>query len=312
MARIAWDKIGHIRAASSAVVPLLVVGLVLNGCIPSEPEETPATQGSAPDDEEEDESSAGAGGAAADSGAAGAAGVGGDAPFTCTSSSTGPTVLVEVPAGGFTMGCNPEVDPNCVENELPMHSVTLSAFEIDQMEVTQDQYTACVVAGACEPPSCTWDCEKVSHPASCVSWAAANAYCVWVGRRLPTEAEWEKAARGSDGAKYPWGDTEPDCTLANMMGCGGEAMPVGSFAAGASPYGALDMAGNMVEIVADWYDAEYYATSPESDPLGPTSGTRYSGRGGGFLSEALWLRSSKRDWYDLSDWAVSLGFRCAL
>jgi len=209
------------------------------------------------------------------------------------------------------MGCNADVDSGCADDEKPMHVVTLSAFEIDKTEVTQAQYSACLAAGACEAPSCDWDCDHADFPASCVTWAQASAYCAFVGERLPTEAEWEKAARGDQGLKYPWGNGEPDCTLANMDGCGNQAMAVGSLPSGASPYGALDMAGNMVELVADRYDATYYASSPSVDPQGPPAGTRYSGRGGGFKSPGDFLRTSKRDWYDATDAGASLGFRCA-
>jgi formylglycine-generating enzyme required for sulfatase activity len=219
--------------------------------------------------------------------------------------------MVEVPAGEFMMGCDEAVDEACEDDELPQHAPALSAFQIDRTEVTQDQYTACVVAGACEAPSCAWDCANTTHPATCVTWSQAKSFCEWAEKRLPSEAEWEKAARGDQGAKYPWGDADPDCTLANMDGCGAAALPVGSLAAGASPYGVLDMAGNVVEMVADWYDENYYLDSPMADPTGPATGNRYGGRGGGYLSEATWLRAAKRDWYDLGDWAVSLGFRCA-
>lgn len=238
---------------------------------------------------------------------AGATGTGGSA---CTETAD-PGDLVAVPAGEFVMGCNDAVDKQCSDDEKPMHSVTLSAFEIERTEVTQAAYTGCVQAGACQAPSCDWNCEQTDFPASCVTWAQANDYCAWAGRRLPTEAQWEKAARGDSGNKYPWGNDEPSCTLANLAGCGNGAKAVGSAPGGASPYGAVDMAGNMVEFVADWYDEAYYAASPDTDPTGPTNGKRYGGRGGGFKSDSQYLRSSKRDWYDPTDAGASLGFRCA-
>jgi formylglycine-generating enzyme required for sulfatase activity len=210
------------------------------------------------------------------------------------------------------MGCATG-DSACGEEEKPQHTVSLSAFEIDRTEVTQEQYAACVEAGACAPPSCTWDCTKTSYPAGCVELAQAKAYCAWVSKRLPTEAEWEMAARGTDGRRYPWGDDAPDCTHTNMAGCGDHADAVGARPAGASPYGALDMAGNAVEMVADWYDAQFYATraATANDPEGPATGTRYVGRGGGYKSEAVYQRASSRDWYDLTDESEPLGFRCA-
>ncbi|HEX7670591.1 MAG TPA: SUMF1/EgtB/PvdO family nonheme iron enzyme, partial [Polyangiaceae bacterium] len=110
---------------------------------------------------------------------------------------------------------------------------------------------------------------------------------------------------------YPWGNQEPDCTLVNMAGCGDAAETVGSHEAGASPYGALDMAGNVVELVADFYDETYYQSSPTNDPTGPATGTRYVGRGGGYKSVAEWQRASSRDWYDTTDASKSMGFRCA-
>jgi len=219
--------------------------------------------------------------------------------------------MVTVPAADFDMGCNAQVDSSCEPNEKPLHTVFLGAFEIDRTEVTQDEYTACVEAQACSTPSCEWDCAATDSPAACVAWEQAKAYCAWAGKRLPTEAEWEKAARGTDGRMYPWGNEAADCTRVNMSGCGDQPENVGSHPSGASPYGALDMAGNVVEMVADWYGAEYYAASPASDPKGPATGNRYVGRGGGYRSEAVWQRASVRDWYDLSDAVSPLGFRCA-
>jgi formylglycine-generating enzyme required for sulfatase activity len=230
--------------------------------------------------------------------------------FPCTATAD-PGELVTIPAGDFTMGCNDAVDNQCSDDEKPKHTVSLSGFSIDRTLVTQAQYTSCINAGACAVPSCDWSCDNSSFPASCMTWQDASNYCAWAGERLPTEAEWEKAARGEQGNKYPWGSKEPDCTLANFAGCGGAAKAVGSLPAGASPYGLFDMAGNVVEFVADVYDAGYYAMSPASDPPGPASGTRHGGRGGGFKSPALYLRTSKRDWYDPTDAGPSLGFRCA-
>ena len=229
--------------------------------------------------------------------------------FLCTSNAPAGD-MVSVPAGDFMMGCG-DTDTQCQDNEKPSHLVTLADFEIDRTEVTQDQYAACVEAKACAAPSCAWDCTTKDYPAGCVEWAQAKAYCVWAGKRLPTEAEWEKAARGTDGRLYPWGNDAPDCTHANMASCGAHAQPVGMLPAGASPYGALDMAGNVVEMVADWYDVAFYQVSPKDNPTGPAAGNRYGGRGGGYKSESVWQRASSRDWYDLTDAREPLGFRCA-
>ena len=207
------------------------------------------------------------------------------------------------------MGC--DTDADCKDDEKPQHTVSLGAFEIDRTEVTQDQYSACLSAKACLPPDCDWDCTKTDYPARCLVRAQAIAYCEWAGKRLPTEAEWELAARGTDGRKYPWGNAALDCNHANMAGCTAAPDAVGKRPAGASPYGALDMAGSVVEMVADWYDDQFYVTSPANDPTGPAIGTTYVGRGGGFKSEAEWERGSSRDWYNTGDSDEALGFRCA-
>jgi formylglycine-generating enzyme required for sulfatase activity len=239
------------------------------------------------------------------------AGSAGTESFDCTETAD-LSELVDIPAGEFVMGCNEDVDTACDDDEKPMHTVMLSGFQLERTEVTQGQYTTCVLEGACTPPSCAWVCEEPNLPSGCLTWQQAQDYCAWAGRRLPTEAEWEKAARGTEGATFPWGNDAPQCSLANLADCADGPTPAGSLEAGASPFGVLDMAGNMVEMVADWYDASYYESSPSTDPTGPSSGTRYVGRGGGFRSEASWLRASKRDWYDETDQARSLGFRCAL
>ena len=233
-----------------------------------------------------------------------------DGGFECTTTAE-PSELIEIPAGEFAMGCNEEADSACDDDEMPQHMVTRSTFSIERTEVSQAQYTACVLDGACAAPLCDWNCDNGDHPAGCIDSSQAKAYCAWAERRLPTEAEWEKAARGTEALVFPWGDAKPDCALANLSGCGNAAKPVDSLEEGASPYGVLHMAGNMVEMVSDLYDAGYYESSPATDPTGPDTGERYVGRGGGFKSEASWVRASKRDWYDPTDYAASLGFRCA-
>ncbi len=254
---------------------------------------------------------AGGSGGAASGGKGGSSATAGMEGDTVCTSDASPGDTVAVPAGSFMMGCNADVDDACSDDEKPQHEVNLADFSIDVTEVTQDQYAACYAAGACTAPSCPWDCSQGSLPATCVAWDQAKSFCAWAGKRLPTEAEWEKAARGTDSLKYPWGNDDADCTRTNMAGCGDAIIPVGSLPDGASPYGALDMAGNVVEMVADYYDASYYADSPTDNPTGPETGTRLGGRGGGYKSETLWQRASKRDWYDTSDEGSALGFRCA-
>lgn len=236
-------------------------------------------------------------------------------------------VMMYVPEGKFTMGWDggkPDAQPE--------HKVYLDAFWIDQTEVTVGQYHLCVEAGVCEHPKQAvhhvrdssemrrsyYDNEDYyDYPVIFVNWSQAKTYCEWAGRRLPTEAEWEKAARGTDGRLYPWGNEEPNPTLLNYDGNVGDTTRVGSYPAGASPYGALDMAGNVWEWVQDWYDKDYYKNSPKSNPQGPESGLFFIERGGSFKKSERPVRSTYRHWYIpplLGDHTVSHsydGFRCA-
>ncbi len=192
--------------------------------------------------------------------------------------------MIRVPAGPFTMGIpvrRPK-NPEPKEDE-PDHEVTLDAFWIDRLEVTVGQYRECVAERVCPEPAeaihigadCNWGHpDRAQHPINCVTWNEAKAYCAWAGKRLPTEAEWEKSARGDDGRRYPWGNREPTCELTiwdeDDDGCGrGTTWPVGSRPADRSPYGVLDMSGNVSEWVADWYDRNYYRTGSRTNPKGP-------------------------------------------
>lgn len=234
-----------------------------------------------------------------------------------------PPAMAFISAGPFPRGCEDDI---CADDETPLQIIGLSAYLIDTHEVTVADYLACVTSkhNPCSLPAHTWNGDdslynfgapgREGDPINGVTWEQATFYCERLGKRLPTEAEWEKAARGSRGERFPWGSSAPTCDLANLAigspGCGaGSTIPTGQLAGGVSPVGAFDMAGNVAEWVADFYDADYYATSPKEDPPGPSSGTAHGVRGGGWLSPTTDARTSARGFS--VDPSPQIGFRCA-
>ncbi len=258
-------------------------------------------------------------------------------------------VLVYVPEGEFLMGS--EVD-DAWNDERPQRLVYLDTFWIYQNPVANAQFAAFVDASGHQTSAeeigwgWAWDganwvqtggaywrapegphsdiADRDDHPVVQMSWHDAAAYCQWAGGRLPTEAEWEKAARGTDGRRFPWGDDPVTGDRANFCDANcpmdwadqtrddgyGRTSPVGSYPAGASPYGALDMAGNVWEWVADWYAADYYSRAPAENPTGPASGESHVLRGGSWSSFDGNLRTSNRGWYCPGCWYFINGFRC--
>jgi len=230
-------------------------------------------------------------------------------------------ILVFVPAGEFIMGAA-ENDPQAFANEKPQHTVSVEAFWLDRTEVTNAQFQKCVAAGACKPPSSEDSVTReayhidplyADYPVIWVNWGQAEAYCGWAGRRLPTEAEWEKAARGADGRHYPWGDQPPDNTLLNFDLAAGDTTEAGSFPNGASPYGALDMSGNVVEWVDGFYYDSYFPFVLNT--VTPTASFRGGVR---VLRSSSWndlpanIRVASRRYSALAAASYNnVGFRCA-
>ncbi|MGH7227673.1 MAG: formylglycine-generating enzyme family protein [Nitrospiraceae bacterium] len=221
--------------------------------------------------------------------------------------------------GAFTMGSQ-----DGLSKTQPPHEVYLNAFYMDQYEVTTARYAKFLEAtGQDQPRPLPMLWEQINlpddgdRPVTGVTWVAADAYCRWVSKRLPTEAEWEKAARGADGRTYPWGNEEPTFKLANYDKPVGpnfysnSLRPVDSYEAGKSPYGLYDMAGSVSEWVADWYDEKYYVTSPKSNPTGPARGQQKVLRGGSFGDPAIQLKSASRESYFPTDKGPYVGIRCA-
>lgn len=219
--------------------------------------------------------------------------------------------LVYIPEGEFLMG-SADTDPEAAADEKPSHLVWLDAYWIDQTEVTNSMYMRCVEAEVCSLPIIPDEdlIQEPGRPVQGLAWTQAVDYCSWVGRRLPSEAEWEKAARGTDGQIYPWGNDLPATPVANFDFQFDGFTQVGNFPEGASPYGVLDMAGNVWEWTADWYDENYYARSPYENPTGPQSGIIRSIRGGAWNTVSRAIRVANRHWaYPYRDDIV--GFRCA-
>jgi len=225
---------------------------------------------------------------------------------------------VSIPEGSFWMGCHQPLEPPCDDDSQPHHQVMLDAFDIDRCEVTVARYDACIEQGGCSDRPASEECNsaslgRVDHPANCVSWEQAAAYCDWAGGTLPTEAQWERAARGLDTRVFPWGDnTGQACSRAVMGGdCEWESTePVGIRPDGASPDHVMDMAGNVAEWVSDWYDPQYYETSPELEPQGPATGDQRVVRGGHFGSTLAEIRVLTRAADDPAEALPAYGFRC--
>lgn len=229
-----------------------------------------------------------------------------------------PKGMVLIPAGEFSAGMDPKLSMEACRkllgnqcrigwytNESPEHNVWLNAFYIDIYEVTQQHFER--VMG--KNPS---KFKGANRPVEKVTWEEANQYCQRVGKRLPTEAEWEKAAKGGRDSLFPWGN-EVGSNRANCDGCGSqwdniETAPVGSFEP--NGYGLYDMAGNAWEWIADWYDRNYYNKIPRENPRGPTTGKLKVLRGGAWGNNPLLMRSAARSWCSPTKRADVLGFRC--
>ena len=233
--------------------------------------------------------------------------------------------MIVIPAGSFPMGV-PAGARDGGRDEYPRHDVFVDTFMIDKFEVTNGRYLEFVKSTAHRipqnprnPTRNLWQGESITdslndRPVINVDWFDAEAYCRWAGKRLPTEAEWEKAAKGTSDRRFPWGNVEPTSKHLNynQQWIGEKTlMPVGSYEAGKSPYGVYDMAGNVWEWVNDWYDAGYYEKSPKKNPKGPDTGAKKVIRGAGWQNETPTVRIFTRVESDPTVRNESTGFRCA-
>jgi formylglycine-generating enzyme required for sulfatase activity len=264
--------------------------------------------------------------------------------------------MVLIPAGPFEMGieqpealavCRELFEPYQPEDsqfpacpsfdvwwEGPVHTVVLDEYYIDRYEVTNSQYAVCVEEGTCSPPLLSSSQTRANYyndpafadyPVVFITWSAANTFCTWRDSRLPSEAEWEKAARGTDGRLFPWGNDfdgsrlnfcDSNCSeqWANTDFDDGyeDTAPVDSYPEGQSPYGLFNMGGNVEEWVADWIDNEYYSISPSESPTGPESGIYRVLRGGSWRGNGSFARAAFREAREPLDKSLYAGFRCAL
>ena len=224
-----------------------------------------------------------------------------------------PMEMVKIPAGRLRMGTNLANH----EDENPEHRVNIKAFYIDQFEVTNLQYKDFVDATGQRDPA-HWfngtfpNANLADHPVTNVSWEDANAFAEWVGKRLPTEAEWERAARGDRNTDYPWGRAALAQDNANFENVREGTSSVRKFDKGQSEFHVWDMCGNVGEWVSDWYDPNYYENSPEADPTGPTEGRSKVYRGGGFHCNRVDIRASARHPLNPGSYMEYIGFRCAM
>lgn len=217
---------------------------------------------------------------------------------------TQPEGMVVIPAGEFWMGTE-----DGLQDARPQHRVYLSSYWFDKYEVTNSRYRQCVEGGGCTPPKdrLTFeDPQRAHHSVANITWNQARSFCQWQGKRLPTEAEWEKAARGTDARRYPWGNDGEFMTSVNG------AEPVGRQASMASPYGVLDLIGSVSQWVKDWYAEDFYQASPARDPQGPLRGSFRVLRGGEWNEKSANFQASYRGWDDVTYWGPTLGVRCAV
>lgn len=218
--------------------------------------------------------------------------------------------LIYIPPGESSMGDG--------GFDAPVHTVNLDGYWIQETKVTNRMYDQCLKAGACTPPTQELggpvfsNPEYASHPVVGVNWDQAQAYCSWIQGSLPTEAQWEKAARGLNGNPYPWGTSNPSCDLLNFSYCNKSTNDVKAYQIGKSPFGLFDMAGNVFEWVSDWYDPTFYSQSPSANPTGPTSGEYRVVRGSSFETFPEQVSSAIRRFNERVDTGRDIGFRCVV